>query len=414
MILRHDAGLEVDRREHAPAQPRACARSRDWPRSRAQTPSSSAAATGSSPSWSRAWPSGRWWASSARPGSASPRCCAPVCCRRSGPARCRAARAGARCCCDPESTRATSSGARSAGTFGTAGRRLGQDEPDRGRHRPARGAVHGLRGRGGAERVPRAARGRGERPRTSSARAVHAARRLLRPAERISRGSPSCSAAATRWWVRSIGDELKEAIEQPAVRAGLEVERAAGRRARRRGRRRAGALPLLSTTLLELWQARDRASAPAPGLPRDRRRPRGRRPDRRSGVHAAVGARPAHRSRPPAPARRCRGGRARAPPVPLAEIQRIDGARAGAGRADRCASADRRRRRGRAVARGAAARVAALPRLARRGSRRAPAARAPAGRGARMGAARARRGRPVPGRAARGRARVLRCACRAR
>ena len=51
-------------------------------------------------------------------------------------------------------------------------------------------------------------------------------------------------------------DELKEAIERPAARAGLEVERSLVDALVEEVADEPGALPLLSTTLLELWRAR--------------------------------------------------------------------------------------------------------------------------------------------------------------
>jgi len=51
--------------------------------------------------------------------------------------------------------------------------------------------------------------------------------------------------------------ELKEAIERPAARAGLEVELALAEALVDEVADEPGALPLLSTALLELWQARD-------------------------------------------------------------------------------------------------------------------------------------------------------------
>lgn len=52
-------------------------------------------------------------------------------------------------------------------------------------------------------------------------------------------------------------DELKEAIERPAARAGLEVERPLIETLVEEVADEPGALPLLSTMLLELWRARD-------------------------------------------------------------------------------------------------------------------------------------------------------------
>ncbi len=51
-------------------------------------------------------------------------------------------------------------------------------------------------------------------------------------------------------------DELKETIERPAARAGLEVERPLVEALVEEVAEEPGGLPLLSTTLLELWQAR--------------------------------------------------------------------------------------------------------------------------------------------------------------
>ena len=51
--------------------------------------------------------------------------------------------------------------------------------------------------------------------------------------------------------------ELREVIQRPAARAGLEVEDRLVDVLVAEVRDEPGALPLLSTTLLELWQARD-------------------------------------------------------------------------------------------------------------------------------------------------------------
>src|SRR5207302_2057422 len=52
-------------------------------------------------------------------------------------------------------------------------------------------------------------------------------------------------------------DELREVIQRPAARAGLEVEDRLVDVLVAEVADEPGALPLLSTTLLELWQARD-------------------------------------------------------------------------------------------------------------------------------------------------------------
>ena len=62
--------------------------------------------------------------------------------------------------------------------------------------------------------------------------------------------------------------ELREAIEQPAARAGLEVEDGLVEVLLTEVADEPGSLPLLSTTMLELWQARDGRRAPSAGLPR--------------------------------------------------------------------------------------------------------------------------------------------------
>ena len=75
------------------------------------------------------------------------------------------------------------------------------------------------------------------------------------------RGCRDCSERARCWWDRCSANELAQAIEGPAGKAGLVsspsswplVEDVAGQ---------AGGLPLLSTALLELWQRREGADAP--------------------------------------------------------------------------------------------------------------------------------------------------------
>ena len=112
--------------------------------------------------------------------------------------------------------------------------------------------------RGGrAERVPRAARDRRERPRTPRDCAVHVACRLLRPAERIpavcraaqpqpcARGSAGSGRAHAR---RSSGRPLRAGLGVEPQLVDVLVDEVA---------EEPGALPLLSTTLLELWQARN-------------------------------------------------------------------------------------------------------------------------------------------------------------
>ena len=171
--------------------------------------------------------------------------------------------------------------------------------------------------------------------------------------------------------------ELARAIEQPAARAGLEVERPLVEALVSDVAGEPGGLPLLSTTLLELWRVRDgrvlrygsyRASGGVRGAVArlaekaysqlgggERRTARGLMLRLASGEDGALARRR----------------------VPLGELERLARRRACAGGADRCPPADRQRRRGRALPRGAAARMAALSRVARRRPDRPPPARPP-------------------------------------
>ena len=167
-----------------------------------------------------------------------------------------------------------------------------------------------------------------------------------------------------------------------------------------------GGLPLLSTTLLELWRARDGRA-----LRYDSYRTSG-------GVRGAVArlAEAAYTQLGETERRIARGvmlrlasgedGGAHPPPRAARRARATRRRRTRARGADRRSPVDRQRRRGRALPRGAAARVAALPDLARGGPCRAAPARTPDQQRARMGHNRSRSGRPLPWRAAHRRARV--------
>ena len=179
---------------------------------------------------------------------------------------------------------------------------------------------------------------------------------------------------------------------------------ARGARARRRGcspmsRAEPGALPLMSTSLLELWQRRDG------------RRLRMTAYEQVGGVDGGVArlAESAYARLDPtqrdiarrSSAARGRGRRRGGRPSGCALHElRGEGRRRGPRRARGRPAGDDQRRRGRGRARGAAARVAAAARLAR-GGRREPAAVSPAARGRpRLERRRSRRGGALPRRPA--------------
>ena len=239
--LRERAG-----RARTPSRPRPCARTRASRRSTSPTRRSSSGASGWWPRWSRGSRARRCWASWARRAAASPRRCAPGCCPSWPAACCRAARTG-RSAAAPRRAPAAEPRGRDRRT--TPQRRLlvavDQFEEaftlcrDEGERAAFVDALVGSRRR---QRI-------GGRPR--------AARRLLRPLRRVS----GAGEAARR---------------QPRARRPDAARRAAPRdRAARRSARACasspssstrlladvedepGALPLLSTALLELWQQRD-------------------------------------------------------------------------------------------------------------------------------------------------------------
>ena len=112
-------------------------------------------------------------------------------------------------------------------------------------------------------------------------------------------------------------DELRRAIELPARRAGLLVERELVDALLADVEGQPGALPLVSSALLELWQRRDGRRAALVRLRAGRGRARRGRAAGRAGLRAARPRGPAARPAGPAAAgRRGRGRRRRAAPRP--------------------------------------------------------------------------------------------------
>ena len=229
MILRQDAGLDAERargtRRPSPVRVpvQGAGRVRELRRGVLLS-----AATGSSPSWSRGWRSGRWWASSARRASASPRCCARGAAGAAGRRACRAARGWRQVLAATRQASMRRARAR-------AGRRP-RTAPARSSARGERivvavdqleELVHGLRGRLRAARVPRTARGARRRPRTARACAVHVARRLLRPAERVPAvcraAQPQPCAGRVRWIATSSGRRSNSRPRAPGSRSSTQL-----------------------------------------------------------------------------------------------------------------------------------------------------------------------------------------------
>ena len=120
--------------------------------------------------------------------------------------------------------------------------------------RPVRGAVHRLPGRGRARRVRQLARPR--RPRRDR-RLARCARGLLRPLRRLSRAVADCSAPTTCSSARCRATNWAARSSDPAQRVGLLVEPELVESLLGDVEGEPGALPLLSTALLELWRERD-------------------------------------------------------------------------------------------------------------------------------------------------------------
>ena len=281
---------------------------------------------------------------------------------------------GTACCCAPASIPLRSARAR--------GRRAATPASGAAcRRRPVRGDLHALPRRGRARGVRRRARraGHGRRPtggrRRSPLRADFYGRCAAYPELARLLGANHVLVGPMQ------RDELRRAIELPAQRAGLRVEPELVDRLLADVEGEPGALPLLSTALLELWQERDGRRLRARRLRAHRRRARrGRAPGRgglrpprpraagRRAPHPAAARRRGRRRRRGAPARRARRARRR----PRRRRRVLDVLADG-----RLVHAQRRHGGGRA--RGAAARVAAAARLAR-GGRRGPATAPPPGR----------------------------------
>ena len=203
--------------------------------------------------------------------------------------------------------------------------------------------------------------------------------------------------------------ELRRAVELPAARVGLRVEPELADALVDDVEGEPGALPLLSTALLELWQKRQdntltlaayRESGGVHGaVARLAEGTYDRIPDERKPLVRALMLRLVGEGEGDAPVRR----RASLAELDL-ERDTMDGRRArGAGRQP---PRHRRRGLGRGRPRGAAARVAAPARVDRGGRRRAPASPSHHPGGDRVGRGRARSGRALPRRSPRGRPRL--------
>ena len=171
--------------------------------------------------------------------------------------------------------------------------------------------------------------------------------------------------------------ELRRVVELPAGRVGLRVEPELTDALVDDVEGEPGALPLLSTALLELWQKRRDETLTLAAYRESGRRPRRRRAAGRGHLRAHPGGAQAARARDhAAPGRR---GRRRAACAPSCSARRArPGAERGCGRRARDAGRQppRHRRRGdrRGRPRGAAARVAAPARMDRGGRGGAPTA----------------------------------------
>ena len=247
------------------------------------------------------------------------------------------------------------------------------DRADGARRRPVRGDLHGLPRRGRARGVRRRARARGARPAPAVRRGARDPRRLLRPLRGLPGAVERCSAANhVLVGADAAATSCAGRSSCPAQRAGLRVEPELTDALVADVEDEPGALPLLSTALLELWQRRDG------------RRLRHADYERTGGVRGAVArlaegaferldaAQQADRARAsccawPARAPRARScaGASRSPSSRPSDDEAagvVDAAR-------RRAPAHDQRGIGRGRARGAAARVAAPARLDRGGPR---------------------------------------------
>ena len=350
--------------------------------------------------------------------AASRPCCARACCPRSRAACCPAASAGGGCSCGRASRpleelrrvlalEREGSRSRRRSTRCRPGERLAA------RRRPARGAVHGLRATSDerAAFVDMLVRAAGD-PQGRARRGGRGASRLLRPLRRLSRAWPSCSAPTTSSSGRCRRPSCAAAIELPAGRVGLRVEPELADALVDDVEGEPGALPLLSTALLELWQKRQdntltagrptaspvACTAPSPASPKA---PTPASRSEHKPLVRAIMLRLVGEGDGDAAVRR------RAPLAELDLERDEDAARVLATLADsRLVTVSRGQRRGRP--RGAAARVAAPARVDR-GGRAGPPPAPPRHPGRhRVGRGRPRRGRALPRRPPRRRPRLER------
>ena len=337
-------------------------------RSTSTTPTSSSGASGWSPRWSRALAGAPLLGIVGPSGSGKSSALRAACCRRSREGVLPGSeRLGGRAAAPGEHPLAR---ARAGDRRGAAGRPAGR------RGRPVRGGLHRLPRRGGADRVRRRARRGRARPAPPRARADRAARGLLRPLREPTRSCRACSAPTTSWSARCAATSCaaRSSCPRGAPACSVEPELVDALIADVEGE--PGALPLLSTSLLELWQQRDG------------RRLRMRAYEQAGGVRGAV-ARLAERAYERldarAAARRARamllrlagageGDAVVRRRVPLAELERATASPTCSTCSPTSRLRDGRRGRGRGRPRGAAARVAAAARLARGGRRGPPPA----------------------------------------
>ena len=243
-----------------PAWPRReSARSRVSRASSRSMPTTSSAASGSSPSSSLVSSAPASSASSARRAAASRRSSAPASCRRSPEACCRAARAGGVCCCAPGSGRWTSFAAcsyrerrilspRHSTRCPTADASCSPSTSSRSCSRPAaprheRAAFADALARAAADPDGRAVVVVALRADFYGRFAAYPGLAELLGANQVLVGPMQAS-------------ELRRAVELPAGRVGLRVEPELADALVDDVEGEPGALPLLSTALLELWQKR--------------------------------------------------------------------------------------------------------------------------------------------------------------
>ena len=143
--------------------------------------------------------------------------------------------------------------------------------------------------RSGAGRVRRHARPRGGRSRRAAPSSRSRCERTSTGASPPTRGWRSCSAPTTCWSGRCRPRELRRAIELPAGRVGLRVEPELIDALVDDVEGEPGALPLLSTALLELWQKRQDNTLTLAAYRESGRRARRRRPPGREHLRAHPG-----------------------------------------------------------------------------------------------------------------------------